>query len=148
MRYGLSTVCGLLILLSVTVGGNAQQEDPRFNVPNKFTGDWVPTRDACASPLRLRVSKREVTLIHGNDKQTFGDVHLCYSCEGGAKYAGIVVWLEPEFNTGTPFVILLNAGEQEGIAVINYNQESDMEAELVERFPINGIDLRECDKNH
>lgn len=148
MRYGLSTVCGLLIILSVTVGGTAQREDTRFNVPNEFIGDWMPTTDTCASPLRLRVLKREVTLIHGNDEQTFGDVHLCYSCEGGAKYAGIVVWLEPEFNTGAPFVIRLNADEQKGIAVINYNQESGREAELVERFPINEINLRKCDKNH
>ena len=143
MRYGLSTVCGLLIIFSITIGKTAQQEDSHYSVPDEFIGDWVPVIDTCASPLRLRVAKHGVTLIYDDDKQTFGDLHLCYSCQGGAGYSGIVVWLEPEWASrhlrSSPFIIRFNDDERAGITVID-----SMHSELAKRFPMDSTDLRKC----
>ena len=111
------------------------------DVPAEFIGDWVPADASCASTIRLRVAPRTVTLINGSDAQQFGHLDICFSCEGGARYAGIVVWLLPEFSSKGrgPFRVRFNAGEERGVAIVEFEK-----ADLRQRFPLHKMKLHRC----
>ncbi len=110
-------------------------------VPDAFIGDWAPMKSACKSATILRVELESVSLLGKADQQSFGDIDICYSCEGGTRYSGEVVWLSPDFNqSGTaPFIIRFNANEKKGVASIEF-----LDPELKKRFPIENIALRKC----
>jgi hypothetical protein len=126
---------GLLASLAVSVTLAAK------NVPPEFLGDWVPQNASCKSDVRLRVGTKTVTLINGADIQEFRDLDLCYSCEGGVRYSGDVVWLVPEFNKtrGPMFTIKFNADERKGVTVVEFENQ-----ELKARFPVHKIELMKC----
>jgi len=110
-------------------------------VPAEFIGEWVPVGSACNANSRLRVESTSVTLANGSDSQQFGNLDLCFSCEGGARYSGMVLWLLPEFNKGgrTPFTVRFNAKEEKGITVVEIERDA-----LKERFPIHNVKLHKC----
>jgi hypothetical protein len=110
----------LLILLLFFIPLIAMAVGPP--IPSEFIGDWVPQKSSCTSSTRLRIDVDSVTLINGSDSQKYGDIDLCYSCEGGAQYSGEVVWLFPDFNKGnkSKFAIAFNAEEKKGITVIEF----------------------------
>jgi len=134
---GLVKWCAGLWLLAITLPALAV-EPP---VPAEFLGEWVPVAGSCQDGNRLRVQSTTVTLVNGPDSQTFGDLDICHSCEGGARYGGIVVWLLPEFSAGSaaPFVVRFNADEKKGVAIIDIKRD-----DLKRRFPIDGLKLRRC----
>jgi hypothetical protein len=135
----------LIIHLFLPFGTDAMAVGPPM--PAEFVGDWVSKEAFCEATVRLRVEVDTVTLINGSDSQEFGDLHLCYSCEGGARYGGEVVWLMPEFNKlGSakrgPFTIRFNADEEKGITVIDI-----MDKSLKKRFPLHELKLIKCPSN-
>lgn len=109
-------------------------------MPNEFVGDWVPRRVSCESPAKLRVGAKTVTLINDSDSQNFGNLDLCYSCEGGARYDGAVVWLVPEFGKSPGlFTVYFNAKEEKGTTVVEFESP-----QLKKRFPLHEVKLRKC----
>lgn len=110
-------------------------------VPDEFIGDWTPMKSACKSATILRVELESVSLLSKADQLSFGDLDICYSCEGGVRYSGEVVWLSPDFNkSGTvPFIIRFNANEKKGVTRIEF-----LDPELKKRFPIENVALRKC----
>ncbi len=110
-------------------------------VPTEFVGEWVPVGSSCQATSRLRVESTTVTLVSGADSQKFEDLDLCHSCEGGARYGGVVVWLLPEFNNGAPapFTVRFNANEEKGIAVVDIGRD-----DLKRRFPLHNVKLYKC----
>jgi hypothetical protein len=113
-----------------------------FPVPAEFIGEWVPVGGSCNANSRLRVESNTVILVNGTDSQPFGNLDLCFSCEGGARYSGLVVWLLPEFKQGgrTPFTVRFNAKEEKGITVVEIERD-----DLKQRFPLHNVKLRKCD---
>lgn len=109
-------------------------------VPPEFLGDYVPRSASCRSALRFRVEADRVALINGSQTRTFGNIDVCYSCEGGAKYSGRVVWLLPEFGgtTDSPFTVAFNAGEKVGVVKL------DMAPGMNAQFPLHQVALKKC----
>ena len=109
-------------------------------VPPEYLGDYVPRAATCQSALRFRVEADRVELINGARTRRFGNIDLCYSCEGGAKYSGRVVWLMPEFGgtTDAPFTAAFNAGEQIGVVKL------EMAPALNAQFPLHRVALKKC----
>lgn len=129
----------LLCLLLATTSVPATE----IPVPAEFIGEWVPAGSSCDAQSRLRVESNTVTLINGADSQQFGHLDICFSCEGGARYSGLVVWLLPEFNQHgrTPFIVRFNAQEEKGITVVEIDQDN-----LKKRFPLHNLKLHKCQK--
>lgn len=80
-------------------------------------------------------------LINDKDSEAFEKIDLCYSCEGGAKYDGNVIWLTPESDTDSrvPFIAYLNAGEKMGVTVVDIDVSA-----LKKRFPLDELELKKC----
>lgn len=114
-----------------------------IGTPMEFMGDWVPQSATCQSPLKFRVEADKVTLFSASQSRSFGNMDFCYSCEGGAKYRGIVVWMIPEYgeNTVPPFIAQFNVGEKPGVAKL------DIKAKLNRQFPLHQVALKRCIKN-
>lgn len=110
-------------------------------VPKEFLGDWVPRAASCQSELKFRVEPRRVILQNGATTRTFGDIDICFSCEGGAKYDGKIVWLMPEFNSNNPlpFTVYFNAEEKLGVTKIDIQ-----DSQIQKTFPLNGVALKKC----
>jgi len=111
-------------------------------VPDEFIGDWLPADSTCKSKIGITVEKNAITLFNGSDSKKFGDLDICYSCEGGVRYSGEVVWLLPEFHSGggAQFTVIFNAKEEKGITVIEFEKNEN----LKKRFPLHGIKLNKC----
>jgi hypothetical protein len=112
-------------------------------VPPEFLGDWVPRSSTCQSQLRLRVEATRAILINGSQSKSFGNLDFCYSCEGGAQYSGIVVWMAAEFDgkTVSPFMVQFNAGEKAGVAKLDLQKP-----DLKQQFPLHQVALKRCIK--
>ena len=111
-------------------------------VPEKFLGVWTPADKTCENKLSFEVKPTSVILHNGELKKELGDIDVCFSCEGGARYSGIVVWLMTDANaTGNDESITaqFNAGEKEGVTVIQIESK-----ELQKQFPLNEVKLRKC----
>lgn len=111
------------------------------DVPEEFIGDWVPSSSTCSSPIIFRVKSKAAVLINDKDSEAFEKIDLCYSCEGGAKYDGNVIWLTPESDTDSrvPFIAYLNAGEKMGVTVVDIDVSA-----LKKRFPLDELELKKC----
>lgn len=110
-------------------------------VPKEFLGDWVPQTASCQSELKFRVEPSRVVLQNGATTKAFGDIDVCYSCEGGAQYNGKVVWLMPESNSKgpAPFTAYFNAGEKRGVTKLDI-----IKPEIQRMFPLNNVALKRC----
>lgn len=110
-------------------------------VPKEFLGNWVPQSASCQSGLQFRVEAGRVVLQNGEKSRAFGDIDICYSCEGGAKYSGEVVWLIPEFNSNDSptFTAYFNAGEKRGVTKLDIKK-----AEIKQAFPLHDVALKKC----
>ena len=110
-------------------------------VPAEFIGLWVPEGGSCQAISGLRVEQESVTLFNGPDSQKYGDLDICHSCEGGARYSGEVVWLLPDFRKGirNSFTVRFNANEEKGITVIDIDRD-----DLKKRFPLHNVKLHMC----
>jgi len=105
-------------------------------------GDWVETSKGCDADLRLRVLSDRIEFVNGADREPFGQLDLCHSCEGGARYDGIVLWVAPGMDSekDSKTLIRFNADERPGIAVV----EMEQNPELQRRFPMHEKELRKC----
>ena len=124
-------------------------------VPVEFQGDWVPATATCESPARFRVTETQMTLMNGEDTETYGDLGVTYSYFG-PDYEGISVVSIPEFNSTQPFTVFFNADEQKDVTRLDIYQKIEgppnpqLDAiqaaakKLSERFPLNRIPLKKC----
>lgn len=154
-RIGWRTLCSSLFTLGpmLLVGGaDAAAQDV---IPPEFHGDWVPATATCESPARFRVTGTEMTLINGEDSQTYGDLAISHGFFG-PEYAGISVVAIPEFNGSQPFTVYFNADEQKDVTRLGIYYEmqgpsnpqldaiQNAAKDLADRFPLNLIDLKKC----
>jgi hypothetical protein len=110
------------------------------NAPPEFLGLWVPRSNSCDSSLSFLVETGKVTLRNGDQKRSFGDLDFCFSCEGGARYNGIVVWMKPEFSSSSEFFTAqFNAGEKRGVTKLEIRDKA-----IKRDFPLDGILLKKC----
>ena len=113
-------------------------------VPAEFLGDWVPEAATCQSPLKFSVEPKRVVLVNGTHSKAFGNLDVCFSCEGGAKYNGQVVWLMPEFggNATSPLIAYFNADETLGVTKVDFQWP-----DLKSQFPLHQVALKRCKKD-
>lgn len=139
----MKSLVSLWLLLAATPVLAAQQHP----VPEEFIGEWVPVGSTCNASSRLRVEDNTVTLVNGADLEQFGDLDLCFSCEGGARYNGMVLWLMPESKRSkkgqAPFIVKFNAKEEQGITVVEIVRDN-----LKKRFPFHNTKLYKCQNKH
>ncbi len=105
-----------------------------------FLGTWAPKgSEACKAGPVVKVFPDKIILQNGGDSAEFGDLDACYTCEGGANYNGIVVWVVPAFSKkSNPFTLYFNAKENRGVLEIEFADRS-----LAKRFPLKSL-LRKC----
>lgn len=108
-------------------------------IPSEFSGNWVPKSASCSSPLSLNVTSTSVTFKNAKESRSFSNVEPCFSCEGGAQYSGIVVWVTTTDNEKTPFTVYFNANEIKNTALVELESN-----ELKSKFPLNNVGLKKC----
>jgi hypothetical protein len=98
-----------------------------------FLGTWAPKGpQACKVGPVVKILPDKIIFQNGGDSAQFGDLDACYTCEGGANYNGIVVWVVPEFSKKSkPFTLYFNADEKRGVLKIEFTDRS-----LEKRFPL------------
>jgi hypothetical protein len=107
-------------------------------MPDELLGVWVRATDSCASYLRLNVTPNTIQFRKGQLKDEF-PVEPCFSCEGGARYDGIVVWASPVGKGDMPFVAHFNHGERRGVALVDISFSG-----LQSKYPLGGVELKHC----
>jgi len=113
-------------------------------MPDEFLGKWVKVGASCKSKTSLLIKEKTITLINDSDIQEFGNLDLCLTCQGGGmRYSGIVLWVFADFSKekGFPFTVQLNADEEKGISIIEFEKNN---LKLEERFPFDKVKLRKC----
>ena len=110
-------------------------------VPTEFLGDWVPQSATCQSPLKFQVEAKRVLLINGSQSKIFGNIDVCYTCEGGAQYSGNVVWLLPEFGRKSNSSFTANFNAEEKLGVVKLAIEN---LDLKKQFPLHQVALKHC----
>jgi hypothetical protein len=124
------------LLFSLLSAGAAVAAD----IPAEFKGTWKPQNKNCQGDAALVVNSDSFTLMGQGRRQRFSNIDLCYSCEGGARYAGIVVWATPMPSQGdAPFIVKFNADEKKGVTVVEVGDE-----QLAKAFPLTGLPLQKC----
>ena len=127
-----SFVWSLLLLVSLCV----LAEEP---VPKELQGYWVPTASSCKSTLGVLVAASSVE-FRGPRKKQAVPTQTCFTCEGGARYSGIVIWVLPAALTQDEFTLHLNSGERKGVAKVEFENP-----ERWSSFPIHNVDLKRCE---
>jgi hypothetical protein len=125
----------MILVAFATLSGLAFSSAP---TPKEFHGYWVPQTSTCKSELGLHVEPTGVSLQNGAISRLF-TTQTCFSCEGGARYSGIVVWVSPISTSEAPFFVYFNADERRGIARIEITSP-----ELRSEFPIKNVKLKRC----
>jgi len=81
----------------------------------ELLGSYAPGGD-CAREPKVTLGAKAITIQTGGKSTRLAPIDACYSCEGGARYEGIVVWvsqLGADRNPIEPF-FYFNAGEKKG----------------------------------
>ena len=109
MPHRLPLAAGLGVLL--LAGAAAAQVAP----PPDLYGSYAPAGD-CAREPKVTLDAKAITIQSAGKATRLAPIDACFSCEGGARYDGIVVWvsqLGPDRNPIEPF-FYFNAGEKKG----------------------------------
>jgi len=77
--------------------------------------------------------------FHNGERQRSFEIDTCFSCEGGARYSGIVVWATPTNSEGQSFTAYFNAGERKGVTIVEIPS-----FELQSQFPLHNVKLKHC----
>lgn len=126
-------------------------------MPGEFLGDWVPATASCDAKARLRVEPTRMTLVHGDDQESWGDLETALSFFG-PDYQGISTVVMPDFESGDPpFTVYFNADEKKGVTKVEIyvpmpaNGNAQVAAiqakheKLAKRFPgLNMAPLKKC----
>lgn len=110
-------------------------------LPSELHGYWVPSKALCSSSLGVHVSPYAIQFRKGKRVLSF-PVEACFSCEGGVRYSGIVVWAIPVKAGNHPFTAYFNAGERKGVSVVEISFSG-----LQAQFPLNNVELKHCGPN-
>lgn len=124
-----------IVVTLAAVSGFAFSSEP---TPKELLGYWVPKTSACKSPLGLHVEPTAVSFRNGATSRKL-PTQTCFSCEGGVRYSGIVVWVSPMATGEAPFFVYFNAGERRGVTRVEITSP-----ELQSEFPINNVELKRC----
>ena len=123
-------------ILALAVATAAAAGQP---VPRGSQGYWVPANSSCKSELGIRVTGSSVEFVNRQQRKLF-NTEACFSCEGGAQYSGVVIWVAPRSADNKAFTLYLNADEQEGVARIDLES-----APLRSAFPLHDVALKRCE---
>jgi hypothetical protein len=127
-----------IVLLAMAMSSGSTWADD--DMPKEFLGRWVAQTQSCANSgaAAIKIEREAIELSDARGKLTYRDIEVCYSCEGGSRYNGIVLWATPK-QTPAPFVLYLNAHEHAGAAEIEILDET-----LQRRFPSGTTALQHC----
>lgn len=111
---------------AATLAALAASSGALAQIDASLRGTWAPDTKACAAGPLLRVAADTITVVEGDKSKTLGDVDVCHSCAGGARYQGIVKMVTTEFSTGkpTPLMVVFNADERRGVARVDIIEPS------------------------
>jgi hypothetical protein len=106
----------LAALILLSTAGAAQAVPPS---PDLF-GRYAPGGD-CAKEPRVTLEEKALTIQAAGKTTRLSPIDACFSCEGGARYQGIVVWVSQLGQDGNPVepFFHLNAGEKRGMLAVD-----------------------------
>ena len=86
------------------------------DISKRYLGKYAKSAKECQSSSFVTLFAKTIKLTNGEFSVQLSGIDHCYSCEGGARYSGKVVWLFPEFGTQSPSraMFTLNHNEQQG----------------------------------
>ncbi len=115
------------------------------SIPNEFRGIWKPSTESCKVEYGFRVGENTVSLFNKKQSIKLNNVDLCYSCEGGARYEGIIVWFiaKPSDSESPSLTGRFNVNEREGVTILDFNAKN-----LTELYPLNSLELIKCGKRN
>lgn len=116
----------------------APQEMTGGSVAAQFRGDWVPSRAACASPLRLKIDANVVTFVKGDDRAEYRKLDQCFACAG--RDAEDVTLLTTDAMGDSPFTIHLDGSKKQPSVTVYF----DNDKKLAARFPFGKAPLKRC----
>jgi len=99
-------------LAFLTLAGSAGAQ---LAPPPDLLGSYAPGGD-CTKEPKVTLEEKAITILAAGKATRLSPIDACFSCEGGARYEGIVVWvsqLGPDRNPIEPF-FYFNAGEKKG----------------------------------
>lgn len=101
----------LFSLIAVSTFGIEQ------DISAEYVGKYTTKKQECTGNKYVELNSKSIKFNSGSFNLVMDNVDHCYSCEGGARYSGIVVWLFPEFGVVSPSraVLTLNHGEEIGM---------------------------------
>lgn len=110
-------------------------------IPREYLGKYVPVGESCNSSHSLVVSQDFVDLVSEGSKRRASSLDLCYTCEGGVRYAGNALWV---FAGAGPqdaqrFIVRLRPDEKKNRAVVDIPEKA-----MKSQFPLHGRQLRKC----
>ncbi len=111
-------------------------------VPADLQGIWVPQSQPCSkATVSLDVGPEKASIKQQGRIWSFEKLLLCYTCEGGTKYQGMVVWMSPVPDVPGPaaFTVYFNEGEQRGVARVELSQQ-------LKGIALQQVVLRNCSK--
>lgn len=130
-------VAASVIALAALAFGTPQ-EMTGGSVAAEFRGDWVPSRAACTSPLRLRIDANVVTFVKGDDRAEYRKLDQCFTCAG--RDAENVTLLTTDAMGDSPFTIYLDGSKKLPTVTVYF----DNDKKLAARFPFGKAPLKKC----
>lgn len=126
-----------LVTALALVAGYVSAGEP--HVPKESQGYWVPASASCVSDLGVFIGASSVEFRNKQQRRLI-KTQACFSCEGGARYSGIVIWVTADVPGSGEFTVYLNSEERQGMAKVEIDDTAMRSA-----FPLDGIALKRCE---
>ena len=140
MKRAVLIIACVVVLVTVTYSSVRSEIFSAFE--SNFKGTWIPeNQSSCISVMRIEIQGDFVIFYNKNDRVTFKNLGICRSCGSGPRGQGIEVQVFPDNTLPCPFTIRFNAGEREGVMVVEMQ-----DATLGKRFPFGLLKFKKCKK--
>jgi hypothetical protein len=110
------------------------------SVDAKFRGTWVPTKAACASPLKLVIEANQVSFVNGAQRADYKKLEQCFSCAGGASDLDPPTMLSTDAMGDSPWTIYLDRKRKTPTLTVDFSKDKELGA----RFPLGTAALKKC----
>jgi hypothetical protein len=134
--FAVAKVAAFLFTFAALAFG-MRQEMTGGSVAEKFRGEWVPSRAACTSPLRVVIEANRVTFVKGADRAEYDKLDQCFACAG--HDVENVTLLTTDAQGDSPFTLYLDGSKRRPSVEALFNDEK-----LAARFPLGKAPLRKC----
>lgn len=146
------------LILGLAIAAFAGTTCAAENVPAEYRGKWVPEKGTCEAPAHMLVAADEIILVNGRDRGSLGDIKMAGPGYFPPDYTGIQAVLITEFKGQQPATATFNAGEEKGVAQVEFSPVQPGRSNpamavynarisglnLAKRFPLDKVLLRQC----